>query len=334
MTEPMIIVLAHGIYGWGDEALGGNPFTKAYFYGIGPFLRQYCADKGIELAVVSPDVPTAASVEERGSVLKESIEKALSDRPAGTRAHIIAHSMGGLDARWVIAAGGLADKVASLTTLATPHRGTSVSRWALQMLDGLTSTANTLGAVLDRFRSLGERSEFDRHVLHNVQRCTREQLQRANAAMTQDGAAQFNHALATAEQAVRARTRKRVAYVSYGGACLPVLADVLHPLTLFRKLMRRSDPLNLFTASAGIIASLGTPDERHGGNDGAVSAWSAHFPWDDAGREYARTLPVDHVMFVNWRVEQDGGASSRMEAAVVSLYREIMDRIMRVEQVR
>ena len=40
------------------------------------------------------------------------------------KVHIIAHSMGGLDARHMIVDLEMADKVASLTTIGTPHRGT------------------------------------------------------------------------------------------------------------------------------------------------------------------------------------------------------------------
>lgn len=45
--------------------------------------------------------------------------------------HIIAHSMGGLDARYCIQNLDVNHRVRSLTTIATPHRGTLAADWAL-----------------------------------------------------------------------------------------------------------------------------------------------------------------------------------------------------------
>jgi triacylglycerol lipase len=43
------------------------------------------------------------------------------------RVNVIAHSMGGLDARFAIARLGLAEHVASLVTIGSPHRGTPLA---------------------------------------------------------------------------------------------------------------------------------------------------------------------------------------------------------------
>ncbi|MDO5734528.1 MAG: alpha/beta fold hydrolase [Eubacteriales bacterium] len=45
---------------------------------------------------------------------------------AGDKVNIIAHSKGGLDSREMLALPGMADKVASLTTLGTPHHGIDI----------------------------------------------------------------------------------------------------------------------------------------------------------------------------------------------------------------
>jgi triacylglycerol lipase len=45
----------------------------------------------------------------------------------GGKLHLVAHSMGGLDARLGITRLGLADRVATLVTLGTPHRGTPLA---------------------------------------------------------------------------------------------------------------------------------------------------------------------------------------------------------------
>jgi len=64
--------------------------------------------------------------------------------------HIIAHSMGGLDARHMIVDLGMADKVASLTTIGTPHRGTVLADHVLShggvlLMDVLKRVTNVDG---------------------------------------------------------------------------------------------------------------------------------------------------------------------------------------------
>ena len=62
------------------------------------------------------------SIEYNAGVLADNIGRALAE--AGSeKVNIIAHSKGGLDARYMISSLGMADKVASLTTVATPHHG-------------------------------------------------------------------------------------------------------------------------------------------------------------------------------------------------------------------
>jgi triacylglycerol lipase len=55
-------------------------------------------------------------------LLKESIETILKETGAA-KVNIIAHSKGGIDSRYLIWRYDFGDKVASLTTLSTPHRG-------------------------------------------------------------------------------------------------------------------------------------------------------------------------------------------------------------------
>ena len=50
--------------------------------------------------------------------------------------------MGGLDGRWVIAEGSLSDRIDSLITIATPHRGTSLGNVAYALRDVIPTVAN------------------------------------------------------------------------------------------------------------------------------------------------------------------------------------------------
>lgn len=65
---------------------------------------------------------SALSVADSGKELAERIRAIVTETGCG-KVHIIAHSKGGLDCRWALAHEGVAEMVASLTTINTPHRG-------------------------------------------------------------------------------------------------------------------------------------------------------------------------------------------------------------------
>lgn len=85
-----------------------------------------------------------ASIEDNAACLKERIEHIL--RATGAqKVNIIAHSKGGLEARYLISSLGMAESVASLTTLGTPHRGSvtieKVPRFLLKVAGFFTDAA-------------------------------------------------------------------------------------------------------------------------------------------------------------------------------------------------
>ena len=57
------------------------------------------------------------------------IDRTRASRGDAEPVNVIAHSMGGLDARYMITHLGMAEQVRSLTTVATPHHGTFVADW-------------------------------------------------------------------------------------------------------------------------------------------------------------------------------------------------------------
>jgi triacylglycerol esterase/lipase EstA (alpha/beta hydrolase family) len=111
-----------------------------YFKGIARHLRK----NGFE--VFHTSVAFAAGVERRAQELRDQINAILLST-GKDKAHIIAHSMGGLDARYMIVNFGMADKVASLTTIGTPHLGTSFADWGIE--HGGHPTINLLSRVID-----------------------------------------------------------------------------------------------------------------------------------------------------------------------------------------
>jgi len=108
------VVLIHGVMGFEKIAIAG--METEYFRGVGKRLRR----GGIEVHTVSLS-PTGA-VAARARQLADFVGAI-----AAPHVHLIAHSMGGIDARYAIARLGLRDRVASLVTIASPHRGTPLA---------------------------------------------------------------------------------------------------------------------------------------------------------------------------------------------------------------
>lgn len=75
-------------------------------------------------------VDWAGPLEKRAEELGCEVDSVLA-LTGRAKVHIIAHSMGGLDARWMIAKLGYAAKVCSLTTIGTPHHGSPVADWCV-----------------------------------------------------------------------------------------------------------------------------------------------------------------------------------------------------------
>lgn len=65
------------------------------------------------------------TIENNARHIKESIDKVLEET-GSQKVNIIAHSKGGLDARYLIHEFHMEEKVASLTTISTPHRGSGI----------------------------------------------------------------------------------------------------------------------------------------------------------------------------------------------------------------
>lgn len=103
------------------------------------------------------DVSFAAAVKIRASELRRDIEAVLENTGASC-VHVVAHSMGGLDARHMLFKGrdeGFHEKVASLTTIGTPHLGTSFADWGVSHAHELFQLLDWAGVdSLDGFQDL------------------------------------------------------------------------------------------------------------------------------------------------------------------------------------
>ena len=149
----MKILLAHGVLGFGDELPGVFQLLPAihYFNCVADHLREQGH------VVLEPQVDPTGSVQDRGDQLAEKILKQTSP---SDKVHILAHSMGGLDARHAICKRtDLVDRVATLVTIGTPHRGSPVA----------DAVANETGPLLDRIpHLLRQKLESNTEALHDL----------------------------------------------------------------------------------------------------------------------------------------------------------------------
>ncbi|HRK29955.1 MAG TPA: hypothetical protein PLD59_02670 [Tepidisphaeraceae bacterium] len=128
MTLVPPVVLHHGLFGFGNIRIG--PFPLRYFAGR---IERAITEMGHPL-IIARCHPTGP-IELRARQLKQLI---IRDRQSLRRANesviILAHSLGGLDARYMVTHLGMADRVQAIVTLATPHRGSSYADWVVQNL--------------------------------------------------------------------------------------------------------------------------------------------------------------------------------------------------------
>jgi triacylglycerol lipase len=88
-------------------------------------LREFFGPRGYR--VLYPQVAPTSGIVSRAHQLCDQIRR-WTEEPV----NLVAHSMGGLDARYAISRLGLGQQVCSLTTIATPHRGTALVDWFIR----------------------------------------------------------------------------------------------------------------------------------------------------------------------------------------------------------
>lgn len=137
------IVLAHGLVG----------FTKVgsidYFYGVP---RDLTSQGSLVYTTLTSAVNGSAEV--RGEQLLKQVNTILA-LTGKSKVNLIGHSQGGLDSRYVL--GVAPTKVASVTTVGTPHTGTPVADLAIKIVKGeptgllesaATALANGVGQLI------------------------------------------------------------------------------------------------------------------------------------------------------------------------------------------
>lgn len=117
------IVLVHGLFGFDRLRLAG--WTMASYF---PRIPEYLTAAGNRVLV--PSLPPMSGIAERANQLKAFLDRESPGEPV----HLIGHSMGGLDCRYLLSRLDMAERVLTLTTIATPHRGSAFADWGTRRL--------------------------------------------------------------------------------------------------------------------------------------------------------------------------------------------------------
>jgi triacylglycerol esterase/lipase EstA (alpha/beta hydrolase family) len=235
------LVLSHGFAGF--DRVG----PLEYFAGVAPALRA----RGFAVYLTAVE-PVAATEGARDPELARQVA-CIAERAGAAKLNLVGHSQGGLDARFVAADPDFAGRVATVTTIATPHHGTVLADLFLGVLPGATD---------DLFNAVAE--------LVGVVVGAPEQEASLRAAMAQ---------MTTAQMAVfndLHPDQPGVAYFSWGGRSVrsalssdlaaEACADSVLPNPLARDLI---DPL--------LLVAFDFIGQERGANDGMVDVTSTRW---------------------------------------------------------
>ena len=162
MTYP--IVLVHGIARFDvlwDNLLGIDRTSSVfldrfhYFKGIRTMLIQ----KGF--SAFCANLPWAKGVDKRAECLKHTVIHVLQETHA-PKVNLIAHSMGGLDARHMLFndrhKDQIHEKIASLTTISTPHEGSPLADRIMQRMEPLLRLSGGVRMYIKGLEDVGTRA--------------------------------------------------------------------------------------------------------------------------------------------------------------------------------
>ncbi|KAF9427488.1 hypothetical protein BGZ76_002324 [Entomortierella beljakovae] len=281
------IVLCHGLFGFDKMGPDAIPHLQIHYWkGIHKALTKLGAK------VIVARVPRTGSVQERA----ESLHKTLTIAMEGTSVNFVAHSMGGLDCRYLIS--HIHNKnynVQSLTTLSTPHRGSPMMDWFRDNI----GVGLLLQSEEEAMRKLGE-----------VAKIPKDTMKEASEALHSYFANLKGRAMSPSERVaphpsiISPLLNLLIPYLdtpAYANLTTTYCNEVFNPNT-------PDDPrVSYYSYGASvrqipIWAPLGYPWEiikaQEGENDGLVSLQSAR--WG----EYIETVEADHWDLNNrWRLK-------------------------------
>jgi triacylglycerol lipase len=257
---PYPVVLLHGMGGF-DKL--NPPIGIEYWNGI----VEDLASEGEAQVYVTTASPYDSS-ENRAAEIQPQLQAILA-KTGAAKLNIIGHSQGGMDARVLASPGGLGmgDAIATVTTIATPHRGSGVADAAMGLLQNVPANVidNVTGALLTLLEQTAYAMQSDPHL--------RVQLTELTTSYSENT---FNTTYLD---------DPRVEYFSYAGRTnsengLPDCAEAEFPDD--PNLLDPAQP-ELFPTAAFLQGSTGTV------NDGLVTVASAR--WG----HFFGCVPADHL---------------------------------------
>jgi len=152
LGAPYPVVLMHGMSGFGQLELG--PIGITYFDGIVEDLTKQ--GESVYVTVVPPYDTSEA----RAKALSKQIDDILK-KTGKAKVNLVGHSQGGMDARVITSPQGLAygDRIASVTTVATPHRGSRIADVVLGLVKDVPN--DVIDTVTGQLLSLIEKTAFE-----------------------------------------------------------------------------------------------------------------------------------------------------------------------------
>jgi len=156
------VVLCHGLYGFDVRGPSAIPMLRTHYWSnVLAILR-----KKIGAEVIVTSVPPTGSITSRAQTLHEMLCK----QAPGRSVNFMAHSMGGLDCRYLISHIKPTEYApVSLTTVATPHQGSPFMDWCTANLGlGKLRRNEQLQALSDKIED-NARSSLDTHQIKPVE---------------------------------------------------------------------------------------------------------------------------------------------------------------------
>ncbi len=129
------VLLCHG-YGAVASLIKTSPMDEVCMH-----LRKHA------IPAIAPNIVPYAKIETRGKQWVKKINE-ICDKHRFEKLNVVAHSMGGLDMRYALHNSNIHKKVASLTTVSTPHHGSSLADWILDYPDNIRER---LGQIFNWF---------------------------------------------------------------------------------------------------------------------------------------------------------------------------------------
>ncbi|KAF9979724.1 hypothetical protein BGZ65_006100 [Modicella reniformis] len=281
------IVLCHGLFGFDKIGPDAIPHLQIHYWsGIHKALTRLGAK------VIVAKVPRTGSIKERA----EDLHKILSTTMQDTPVNFVAHSMGGLDCRYLIShIHNRNYEVQSLTTLSTPHRGSPVMDWFRDNI----GVGHLLQSEEEAMQKLGEAAKSSRAAVLEVTEAFHTMLENAAGRVISSTNRAAPHAAF-----VSPLLNRLIPFLdtpAYANLTTTYCNEVFNPNT-------PDDPRVSYFSYGGAVpqiplwAPLGFPWEvikaKDGDNDGLVSTKSAR--WG----QYVETVEADHWDLNNrWRLK-------------------------------